>query len=52
MSYPRKRGETRYYDYIRDQISLVVDLYDTNAYAKNKNYYNKTNILTSANKIK
>lgn len=47
-----ERGETRYYDYIRDQVSLVVDLYDTNAYAKNKNYYNKTNILTSANKIK
>jgi hypothetical protein len=47
-----EKGETRYYDYIRDQISLVVDLYDTNAYFKNKNFYNKTNILTSANRLK
>lgn len=46
-----ERGDTRYYDFIQEKISLVVDLYDYQKYAKNKNYYNKTNKLSSSNLI-
>ncbi len=46
-----ERGEVRYYNYIRDTISLVVDLYDSSRYAGNKHYYKGKNILTSDNKI-
>jgi hypothetical protein len=35
------KGEMRYFDFVRDRISLVVDLYDTAKYPKN--YYNKSN---------
>ena len=46
-----ERGETRYYDYVRDKISLVVDLYDTKNYPGSRNYYRRDHILTAANKI-
>lgn len=47
-----ERGETRYYNYIKDQIKLVIDLYDTDKYEGWKNYYTpKKNPLTSENKI-
>lgn len=47
-----ERGEMRYYDYIREKIRLVVDLYDTDGYAGNRNYYTpKRNPLTPKNKI-
>jgi Protein of unknown function (DUF3800) len=42
------KGEMRYFDFVRDRISLVVDLYDTAKYPKN--YYNKSNPF-DANKI-
>ncbi len=32
-------GETRYYDYTFDKISLVLDLYDSKNYGGSKNYY-------------
>ncbi len=46
-----ERGEVRYYDYLKDRISLVVDLYDKDNYEKNKNYYRRNNPLTEKNKI-
>lgn len=46
-----ERGEIRYYNYMKDKISLVVDLYDTEAYAQSKNYYTKYNKLTEKNKV-
>lgn len=47
-----ERGETRYYDYIKDQVKLVIDLYDTENYHGWKNYYEpKKNPLTTKNKI-
>lgn len=47
-----ERGETRYYNYIKDKISLVVDLYDVANYTNSKNYYDKKkNPLTIDNKI-
>lgn len=45
------KGETRYYNYIKDQISLVMDIYDTTKYDGWKNYYNPRNPLTTENKI-
>jgi hypothetical protein len=46
-----ERGETRYYDFLGDKISHVVDLYDDANYAGNRNYYRRENKLTAANKI-
>ncbi len=46
-----ERGEVRYYNYIFDKISVVVDLYDSEKYEENKNYYRGKNKLTSKNKI-
>ncbi|OBQ55100.1 DUF3800 domain-containing protein [Tamlana sp. s12] len=47
-----ERGEIRYYNHIKDQIKLVIDLYDTEKYDGWKNYYdNRKNPLTSKNKI-
>jgi Protein of unknown function (DUF3800) len=44
-------GETRFYDYLKEKVSLVIDLYDTSKYAGWNNYYNPKNPLTSENKI-
>ena len=46
-----EKGDTRYYDFLKERISLVVDLYDTENYAQNKNYYRRNNPLTCRNKI-
>lgn len=47
-----ERGETRYYNFIKDQVKLVIDLYDTKKYDGWKNYYdNRKNPLTAENKI-
>jgi len=47
-----EKGETRYYNYVRDQVSLVIDLYDIDKFDGWKNYYdNKSNPLTDKNKI-
>jgi len=46
-----EKGETRYYDYLSDKISLVVDLYDSKKYVGNRNYYTKENPLRAENKI-
>jgi len=47
-----EKGEMRYYNLVRDKISLVIDLYDTEKYSTWGNYYdNKNNPLTIKNKI-
>ena len=45
-----EKGETRYYDFMKDKISLVVDLYDRPNYIGYKNFYGPKNPLTSGNK--
>lgn len=42
-----ERGETRYYDYISEKISLVLDLYDKDNWEKSNNYYTKKRKLTN-----
>ncbi len=46
-----EQGETRHYDYLRERISLVVDLYDEAKYARSRNYYRRDNPLTAGNKL-
>lgn len=46
-----EKGETRYYDFVKEKISLVVDLYDTEKYEGFRNYYSPKNPLTAENKI-
>lgn len=47
-----ERGEIRYYNFIKEQVKLVIDLYDTEKYNDWKNHYdNKKNPLTVENKI-
>lgn len=46
-----EKGETRFYDFLKDKISRVVDLYDKEKYEDWKNYYNPKNPLTAENKI-
>ena len=46
-----EKGETRYYDYLQQQIRLVVDLYDFEKYENSRNYYGRNNPLTIENKI-
>ncbi len=47
-----EKGETRFYDYLREKIRLVVDLYDSENYLGNRNYYDhQRNPLTAKNKI-
>lgn len=47
-----EKGETRFYDYLREKIRLVVDLYDSQKYTGNRNYYDhQRNPLTAQNKI-
>lgn len=47
-----EKGELRHYDYLREKIRLVVDIYDREKYQGSRNYYdNKRNPLTSENKL-
>jgi len=46
-----EKGETRFYNFLQDKISLVVDLYDAEKYENWKNYYGPKNPLTAENKI-
>ena len=47
-----EKGETRHYDYLKDKIRLIIDLYDTDNYSNWGNYYDpKKNPLTAKNKI-
>jgi hypothetical protein len=46
-----EKGEIRFYNYLADKIRVVIDLYDSARYSGNRNYYDKKNPLTAANKI-
>ncbi|HPC59069.1 MAG TPA: hypothetical protein PKX23_00285 [Verrucomicrobiota bacterium] len=46
-----ERGEMRYYNYVREHISLVVDLYDSGKYEHSLNYYTPKRPLTPENKL-
>lgn len=46
-----EKGEVRYYDFLRDKISTVIDLYDAANYSGFKNYYGPKNPLTKANAL-
>lgn len=46
-----EKGETRYYDFVKEKISVVVDLYDTDRYEGFQNYYSPKKPLTAENKI-
>lgn len=46
-----EKGETRYYDFLSDKISLIVDLYDADNYKDWGNYYSPKKKLTAQNKI-
>jgi hypothetical protein len=47
-----ERGETRYYDFMKDKISVIVDLYDKENYANYGNYYSPKKPITAANMFK
>ena len=38
-----EKGEFRYYNYLKDKISLIIDIFDTKKYPKN--YYSQKNLL-------
>jgi hypothetical protein len=46
-----ERGDTRHYDFLRERISLVVDLYDAGKYEGSRNYYTPKRPLTAENKM-
>jgi hypothetical protein len=46
-----EKGETRYYDYLKEKISLIVDVYDKEKYEGFENYYTPKHPLTAENKI-
>ena len=48
-----ERGNIRYYNFLKDKISRVIDVYDFDSYSKNDwpNYYGKQNPLTAKNII-
>lgn len=46
-----EKGQTRFYDYLREKIRVVVDLYDVEKHAGNRNHYDQRNPLTAENKI-
>jgi hypothetical protein len=46
-----EKGETRYYDYISDKVSVVWDIYDFAGAVSGRNYYSKNRKLSVANYI-
>ncbi|MEZ4941148.1 MAG: DUF3800 domain-containing protein [Saprospiraceae bacterium] len=46
-----ERGEVRYYNFLKDRVSLVVDLYDSKNYRNSQNYYKPQKPLTANNKV-
>ena len=45
-----ERGETRYYNFMQNKISVVVDLYDAQNHSRSGDYYTNRNPLTAINK--
>ena len=46
-----EKGEVRFYNYLKEKISMVIDLYDSEKYEGWKNYYGPKNPLIAQNKI-
>jgi len=46
-----EKGETRFYNYLKEKIPLVIDVYDGDKYKNWGNYYGPKNPLTAENKI-
>lgn len=46
-----ERGDMRYYNFIEEKISMIIDLYDSANYKGHGNYYNHLNKLTVKNKL-
>ena len=48
-----EKGHIRYYNFFKDKISTIIDLYDFDAYGKHgwPNYYGNKIPLTAKNKI-
>jgi hypothetical protein len=48
-----EKGNVRHYNFLKDKISTIIDLYDFESYGKEgwPNYYGKNNPLTVKNKI-
>jgi hypothetical protein len=48
-----EKGNLRYYNFLKDKISTIVDVYDFESYGKVgwPNYYDKNNLLTDKNEI-
>jgi hypothetical protein len=46
-----EKGEVRFYNFMKEKISLVIDIYDVENYGNWENYYGPKNPLTAKNKI-
>jgi hypothetical protein len=46
-----ERGEMRYYNFLKDKVSMVIDFYDSQKWENSKNYYSPKKPLTSENHI-
>jgi hypothetical protein len=46
-----ERGEMRHYEFVREKVALVVDLYDFGNYEGSRNFYTRNRPLTAANKL-
>lgn len=46
-----EKGETRFYDTMKDKLPTIIDLYDTLKYDGFKNYYGRDNPLTKNNQV-
>ena len=46
-----EKGEIRYYNYLKEKFSLIIDLYDQTKYKNRSNYYTPQNPLSAENKI-
>lgn len=46
-----ERGEMRHYDFVRERIALVVDLYDSENDEHGRNHYTPEHPLTPDNKL-
>ena len=46
-----ERGDLRYYEFVRNKIALVTDLYDIENFKKGENFYTRERPLTPKNKL-
>lgn len=46
-----EKGETRFYDVLKDKLPTIIDLYDISKYGEWKNYYGPRNPLSKDNKV-